>query len=266
MRFSDMTDYLALRRLVNNAGEVARFRRNRDVEAELEVRLRSRPPLFLRGGRSDFHMFHRIFLRDEYRLRGLRPGRLSCVVDLGGNVGLFSARVAPEADRVVVCEPVPFNFSQLERNTGAFENVVAVPAAVAGESGTLRIFSPREEKRSGAFSAHLDPESGDGSVACEAKAVTLDELFAQEGITHCDLLKLDVEGSEYGVLATLSDTGWECIQRIHGEYHNVEPKTPENRWDYLEGLLRTRGFRVEALPHRRKENHGMFFAWRESES
>ena len=74
MRPADLTDYLQLRHLVENPWEVLRFRKTQTPGQTLEVHLLGAPPLFVRGGTSDFHMFHRIFLRDEYRTRpaGLR--------------------------------------------------------------------------------------------------------------------------------------------------------------------------------------------------
>ena len=36
-------------------------------------------------------------------------------------------------------------------------------------------------------------------------------------------MKLDVEGAEYGILKGCPKEVLEMIQRIHGEYHNIEP-------------------------------------------
>ncbi|MHC4077366.1 MAG: FkbM family methyltransferase [Planctomycetota bacterium] len=262
MKLSDLTDYLALRRLVKNPAEVVLFRKNRNVERELVVQMRNQPPLYLRGGREDFHMFHRIFLRDEYRLATLPAGRFGCVVDLGGNVGMFAARVAPQADRVVSYEPLPVNLERYSKNTKGLENITAVPAAIAGQSGTLKIYAPRMEKMSGAFSAHANPEQFDEDMSWEVPAVTLAELFDAHDIVRCNLLKMDIEGSEYDVLPATDDKTFERIDRIHGEYHNVEPETASNRLEALEALLRSHGYAVDVVRHRHKPNHGMFYARR----
>ena len=68
MRTAVISDLWALRKIVANPFEVVRFRKNLSPEAFVQVRLRNRPPLSLRGGKSDYHMFHRIFLKDEYCL------------------------------------------------------------------------------------------------------------------------------------------------------------------------------------------------------
>ena len=93
MRPEDFGDYLALRRISANPWRSLRFRKTRRPGQTLDVKLRQGASLALRAESNDFHIFHRIFLRDEYRLDAL-PEKLGCVIDLGANVGLFAARSA----------------------------------------------------------------------------------------------------------------------------------------------------------------------------
>ncbi|MEE8143456.1 MAG: FkbM family methyltransferase [Planctomycetota bacterium] len=260
MRPADISDLWTLRRIAANPFEVLRFRKNHSPEAELQVRLRDQPPLNLRGGKSDYHMFSRIFLRDEYRLRGLAAGELQCVVDLGGNVGLFAARVAPLAQRVITYEPMEINYTQLLHNVELLGNVTAVCAAATGQPGSVRIYQPIADRLSGVYSAYGGHLLSDEYV--EVSAVTLDELFQKHQIERCDLLKLDVEGAEYEILHSASAETWGAIRRLHGEYHDVRPGERETRIDSFSAFLGSKGFRVETVAHRRKPNHGMFFARR----
>ncbi len=263
MRLSEVRDFLALRRIVRNPWEVLRFRKKGEG-ASIQIRLLGKPPLHIRGGRSDFHMFHRIYLADEYRLGSLGLPELNTVVDIGANVGLFAARIAPQAGRVVAYEPMPVNFAELEKNTAGLDNVVAVRAAVAGQSGQLRFYSPLAAKRSGIFSAYPETGSHDMSQHVDVPAMTLDALFEQHEIERCDLLKLDVEGAEYEILHAASETSWARICRIYGEYHDVRPEDERTRLESFRAFLESKDFRVEVLPHRRKRNHGMFFAVRKT--
>ena len=265
MRLRDLTDYWQLRRLTENPWEVVRFRKNRDPEAELTVRLRQGPPVFVRGGRADYHMFHRIFLRDEYRLAGAGeagPERWGCVLDLGGNVGMFSSRVARTAERVITYEPVPENFSRLEKNLGGHSHVVRVNRAVSDEAKKLSLFIPRDAKTSGVFSSHRQagPELlSDDHI--DVDAISLEDVFREHGIDHVDLLKIDVEGAEYAIL----HAGRKLlpqIDRIHGEYHDVDPDDPRTRIDAFQQFLEEEGYQVDVIRHPRKPNHGMFYAQR----
>ena len=262
MRLEDFRDWLALRRIATNPWAVVRYRKSHREGQVLAVRLRDAGPLELRGGRADFHMFHRIFLRDEYRLNSTVTGALGCVVDLGANVGLFTARIAPLAQRVIAYEPYPPHFAQLVKNVAGRANVETVEAAVAGKSGTARLYEPLNEGQSGTHSLH--PESG-GYMSKrfhEVQALSLDELFARHAIEVCDLLKLDVEGSEYEILYGASADTLARVRRIHGEYHDVRREDPRTRIAAFTRFLRDAGFEVEVVPHRRKENHGNFFAAR----
>ncbi len=259
MRPEDFGDYLALRRISANPWQTLRFRKTRRPGQTLDVKLRQGASLALRAESNDFHIFHRIFLRDEYRL-GALPGKLGTVIDLGANVGLFAARVAPRAERVLCYEPVPANFAQLERNVAAFRNVTPFCAAVSGASGTLRIFQPTSAALSGRHSAYSDVNAHLSGRYDEVPAFSLDEVFARNAIERCDLLKIDVEGSEYEIVHGASDATLARTQRIYGEYHDVAPDDPRTRIAAFAEHLRGRGYRVDVRPHRRKDNLGLFFA------
>ncbi len=262
MRPEDLRDWCALRRIATNPWSTVRFRKGQRDGDVFEVRMREGGPLWLRGGRADFHMFHRIFLRDEYRLRASVATQLGCVVDLGANVGLFSARIAPLARRVIAYEPFPESFAQLQANLAERRNVEAVCGAVSDRSGVLRLFPPRKQSRSGTHSLYPEACGELSERFVEVPSLTLDELFACHRIDACDLLKLDVEGAEYPILYGASAAALGRIRRIHGEYHDVSRDDPRTRSAAFAAFLRSAGFEVELVPHRRKENHGTFFATR----
>lgn len=225
------------------------------------VRLRAAPPLTLRGKTSDFHMFHRIFLEDEYRLRACGGPQWKCIVDLGGNIGVFTSRVAPHSTRVITYEPEPTNFATLEANTRGYPNVTRVQAAVTDHHGEIRLYQPIHSGTRGVFSTHAEAEL----VSQEYRtvpAVTLDEVFATHAIDRCDLLKIDVEGAEYEILPAASPETLARIDRIHGEYHDVAPDKPITRIANFQPFLESHGFEVDIDAHPRKPNHGMFFARR----
>jgi FkbM family methyltransferase len=261
VRPEDFGDYLALRRISANPWQTLRFRKTRRPGQTLAVKLRQGSSIALRAESNDFHIFHRIFLRDEYRLMRL-PARLGDVLDLGANVGLFAARVAPRARRVFCYEPVPANFAQLERNIAPLANVAAFREAAAGAPGTLRIYKPESDALSGRHSAFAEVSDHMTARYDEVPARSLDEIFARHAIEACDLLKIDVEGSEYEILHGANHATLARIARIHGEYHDVAPEDPRTRIDAFADFLRGCGFAVDVVPHRRKRNLGLFFATR----
>ena len=269
MRAEDLSDYVALRRIASNAWEIVRFRKRKGRSEVLTVRMRDGRSFEIRGGTQDFHVFHRIFLRDEYRLgrshRGLDRSHSAgagwgCVVDLGANVGLFALRAARVARRVVSYEPFPGNVEQLRRNARVWPEVELVPEAVAGKPGTLRLYRPKAEGLSGLHSAYRDGANLTDAFD-EVPATTLDQLFERHQIADCELLKIDVEGAEYDILYAASDATFARIRRIYGEYHNVRPEDPSTRIAALSAFLGSKGFDVELAP-KQKDNLGMFYAVR----
>jgi FkbM family methyltransferase len=263
MRFEDVTDYLKLRRIAENPREIVRYRKRQFGTEDLHVNFLGRPGLHLRGGRADYHMFHRIYLRDEYELNPLLERGLDCVIDLGGNVGIFSSRVAPHAKKVVTCEPVPENFARLEMNLGDYDNIERLKIAVTDTNGTLEIFMPAQVGATGVFSAHREGnEERLSDESIEVESVSFATLLETQDIDEVDLLKIDVEGGEYDILYSATDL-LPRVKRIHGEYHDVRADDPRTRIDNFASWLRDRGYsKLRVDDHPKMPNHGMFFASR----
>ncbi|MGO4705841.1 FkbM family methyltransferase [Microvirga sp. 2MCAF38] len=118
-------------------------------------------------------------------------------VDIGANVGgytLFVAARAGNKAKIVAIEPQPDIFDRLSYNISQnpFGTVKAIACAIADKAGELTLF--------------LDPSNqGESSVkivgpnqskAIRVPAITLLDLIHQEGFSHVDAVKLDVEGAE----------------------------------------------------------------------
>ena len=261
MRFEDINDYLKLRSLTTNPWEICCFRKGQKPGQTLVVQFRDKPHLYLRGGMRDYHMFHRIFLRDEYRLAGIPLQSWECVVDLGANVGIFSSRVSELARKVFSYEPFPGNREQLEKNLKTRENITVIHKAVAEKPGIIRLFMPESKRCTGSYSSFPDLRVSTESYQ-EVPSITLNQIFDDNKIFRCDLLKIDIEGQEYEVLHSTDDEVLSRTMRIHGEYHNVEPDNEITRIDNFTSFLRSKDYDVEVVPHKRKPNHGMFYATR----
>ena len=256
----DIRQWWKLRRVADNAWQVMRSRGRRT--GEIGVLLRTGSLLSLRCDRQDYCIFDRIFLRDEYHLAQYAPGPLGCVVDIGANIGLFACRVADRAARVVCYEPMPGNFSLLERNTAGMRNVERVRAAVSDAEGVVRIYHPADDMVSGGFSQYRVGDLHKAEQYDDVPAVTLDTVFSRHGIGQCDLLKIDAEGAEYAILYAASPGTLARVGCICGEYHHVRPDDPKARIAALAAHLESAGFTVVVQPKRALENHGLFFAAR----
>ena len=150
-----------------------------------------RHPICLRPDTSDLEVFEQIFLKRHYDFA--MPGhKIEHIIDCGANIGLSSIFFAvkfPEA-RIIAIEPEDSNFAVLERNSGGFENIVALKCAVWEKSAMLQIHDPGLGNYG--FTTIEDRSLGNASV----KALGIKDIMLQFGFDHIDLLKIDIEGAE----------------------------------------------------------------------
>jgi FkbM family methyltransferase len=209
-------------------------------------------PIHLRPNWTDFLIFEEIFVGDVYRLADHTPP-LGTVIDLGANIGLFSLRAAPLAERVVALEPVEDNAAVARINLAAelaSERVRLVPKAAAARSGdNLRLFvcrdNPAVHSVSRPFAANWGSEE-----ELAVPTVSLADLIEEERIDRVGLLKCDVEGSEYDVVEGLPKNVLSRIDRIAMEVHLDGAALSLDRFHALRDKLRGAGFRIAHEPPR----------------
>lgn len=143
------------------------------------------------------------YAREEYDFcREHMPARDGVFLDIGGNAGVFSLFVASlmQTGRLIAAEPQPDMFRRLETNF-ALNTALAdrldlqlLQTAVGGEApGTLTISTPES---AGQASARL----ADGVPTIEVTVIPMLDLMTQHNVAQIDLLKIDVEGFEDGIL------------------------------------------------------------------
>jgi FkbM family methyltransferase len=131
--------------------------------------------------------------------RLLRPGDV--FVDGGANIGLFSlvaARSVGPSGKVVAFEPAPATRAALRGNLelNALPWVEVRPDALGARPGTLELVTFTGD-RSGLSS--FNPADAAGGRKEQVRVVTLDEALGEAAV-KVRLLKLDLEGAEYGAL------------------------------------------------------------------
>ncbi len=156
----------------------------------------------LRGLSSDAATFIQIFLRGDldFAVPGPAP---QTIVDVGANIGLASLYLARRfpAARIVAIEFEAENFEQLRRNTAAYPNIECVHAGLWPHDGVVAVANPGAAKW-----AHVPTAAADDRGATEAvRAVSMETLMAERGIASIDLLKIDIEGSEYELFEAAPD-------------------------------------------------------------
>ena len=209
------------------------------------------------GGFQTSVIYKEVFEDEVYLKHGITLDDGAVVFDVGANIGLFTLfanRKCPTA-KIYAFEPLPPSFELLRANVARYEidahlfnyglsessataNFVFYPKAAglsgyaanrAGDKDNTRAIvldwihntarSHEEDllpqtQLDELLDEYLRPET----YSCEVK--TLSEIIHEHNIEHIDLLKIDVEGSEFDVLSGIGEEDWPRIKQIVMEVHS----------------------------------------------
>lgn len=204
--------------------------------------------IIFRPDTYDEDIWKSVVLYDEYKVKTFEG---LTVLDIGSHIGSMSyLALKGGAKRVIAVEPDRENFLLLRHNlhyeVANGTSAICISAAVSGSNG-LTTLTPTRKGNTGA--GHVGVEGSE-----TVSTVTLDSLIGlcQERV---NLLKLDVEGSEYNIL--LNSTELDCVDNIVGEYHLGKDFTQND----LETLLTIHGFKTKFVATQ-ADALGLFWCWR----
>ena len=219
----------------------------------LPVRLRTGPRFLLRSDTSennDYGVAYEVFIHDYYRLPPeMDRSRVRTVVDLGGNVGMSVLHWLNEfpSCSVEVWEPNPAHVAQMHHNLALSDQPARV--VVHQEAAGARTRVERFASLGTSTSAHVSSDT-----TFDAQIVdVLDRLKGR----RIDLLKMDIEGGEYELLADPRFAGLE-IGALVMEWHAREDAHTDRHW--CEMRLMSMGLAIR--PVFTERDHGMFWAVR----
>ncbi len=174
-------------------------------------------------------------LEEIYRRKAYEPifqGKKDLtIVDLGANIGLWAYYAYPYAKKLYCVEPAEEHFECLALLLVSNEMDRAVPIrkAVANQTGKATFY---HNQNTTMFS--LKKEVDDGRDSEEVETITLPDLFKENGITHVDVLKVDIEGGEAEVFGGAGfDEVKDMIDVIVGEFHVWTGIKPEQFETYF---------------------------------
>lgn len=211
--------------------------------------------LWVRRTGTDRDVIRNVLAGREYVWPGYEVGPADVVIDVGGNIGAFAVPAAKAAvgGRVIAVEPDADNHRLLAANLrrNGCANAVVVPVAVAGHAGRVRLVTDAD-----ASGHRIGAADGPGVWV---EAVTLADLFDAHRVERCDLLKLDCEGAEFDILATLPTAAFARVRRIAMEYHAAGPAKADRAGELVR-RLESHGFRIDRYTDVAGEPVGHVFA------
>lgn len=187
---------------------------------------------------------YEIFAEDCYRFSwflGPLAGQPLRVLDVGGQVGTFSCRLAQLQPQAVIntYEPSPTTAGYLRRNierNHLGDRITVNEAALAAKVGTAEF----DDNGAG---------SGENSLVSSARGtvgtITVQTTTFDSAVTAAggpiDLVKMDCEGGEYDLVYASSPDNWSSVQRLVIEYHPVAGQS----WNELRTWLEKVGLTVQ---------------------
>ena len=150
------------------------------------------------------------FYGHSVMIDGLSPS--STVLDLGSCYGNFALTVAGRFHCKTFCvEPNPRLYQALASNPA----VSAFNLAVTSRTGSARL----HVTESAECSSLIPPTTSKTIDEIECQTVTLEELLTTIAIKQVDVLKVDIEGLELELLASLDAHVLDRINQLTVEFH-----------------------------------------------
>jgi FkbM family methyltransferase len=183
------------------------------------------------------YLIREIFIEGCYFVSVAKPNPV--ILDCGSNIGmsiLYFKFLYPGA-RIIGFEPDPSTFKQLAENVHAngLAGVELHNIALSETEDDIEFFVSANERGSLLMSAYEQRLSGT-RITVPAKRLS---TFVPDKV---DLLKMDIEGSETGVLGELEASGALArIDQMHLEYHHHISSTRNSMSEVL-ALLERNGF------------------------
>lgn len=202
------------------------------------------------GGRAFRHDL--VALNSQYWVR--RPDRRGgTVVDCGaGDHPDFSlAMIARFGMSAHVFDPTRKHQATLADFAAKSEGRLRIhPVAVAPESGETTFFESTENVSGSMLDDHVNVRSG-GTSRYAVPALSLAELLSLPELGPVRVLKLDIEGAEYEVLAATPDNVFSGLEQLVIEFHHycLEHYTVA---DTQSAVARLKGLGFKCFSHDRK--------------
>jgi FkbM family methyltransferase len=167
--------------------------------------------------------------------------------DVGSNIGetlLNFAKLTGDNGKVYGFEPVPYSFNKCSNNIllNRFNNVSVSQIALSNKEETLFFHEANNNNSGGVF---MNKNNTPGSYKVEG--ITLDAYVERIGITHLDLIKVDVEGFETNVLKGASETCRKFRPNLFVEVDDINLKNQGSSASELIALITSYGYQISKI-------------------
>lgn len=201
-------------------------------------RLRNGILLRVRAASTDRIAISNILIKNAFMLHTNDIKNSHTVIDIGAHIGSFSIFIASLAKNVNVYayEPEPSNYELLVENiklNRLEDRVFPFNYAVSDSRGVVKLYLSDESTGHSTFLPF--------PKFIEVPSLSLRDIFTDNSIQKCDILKINAEGAEYPILLSASEQTLSRIRTICVQCHNIDR---EKNISALERFLLRNNFRV----------------------
>lgn len=188
------------------------------------VRNKDFEKIWLRKGSTDIAVFEQAFLQKDFLPLELSAKdnkiEVKSIIDAGANCGITTVlflHAFPNAT-VIAVEPDPDNFDVLVKNTAQFkERAKCIQKAIWKTNENIQLTSDWGDGQ--AWAKAVKPIEDEGGQ--KVLGITINDLLDLYDIKTCDLIKMDIEGTEELLFSDLTPPSFldrvKCLAvEIHG--------------------------------------------------
>lgn len=156
------------------------------------------------------HLIYKIFLSNNnltfYETENFKINQNDIVFDCGGNMGLFSAAIANRCKSIYAFEPMSLVRKNLYKTASLYNNIFIIPCGLHDKNCSTFLF---QKDNPGASTISEEYNIDNQTLYKErCNLITIDNFIKETNIIP-NFIKIDIEGSEYGLLRGAQ----ECLEK-----------------------------------------------------
>jgi FkbM family methyltransferase len=165
-----------------------------------------------------FFNYNEMFVNGQYDCYGIK--NLETVFDIGANNGLFTLYLLQNGcKKVYAFEPNESTEKNINAILHNYDNYELIKKAVYSHDNGLTFYTSETNTTIGSISRDHVVAQG-FAVESKVPSISLNTFIKENNIKKIDLIKMDIEGSEYDVIHNLEDYIFDMTDSFLIEYHS----------------------------------------------